>query len=93
MSIDETAMLLAGQLVRNHCGTFYFDKPGVWTDGRGWPESRRLHRVDGPAIVWADGTQEWWVEGQLHRVDGPAIIYADGDQVWCSRSARLDKSV
>ena len=23
----------------------------------------QLHRLDGPAIEWADGTREWWVNG------------------------------
>ena len=38
--------------------------------------------VDGPAIIAADGTQEWWVNGQLHRLDGPAVIGAYGTQEW-----------
>ena len=36
----------------------------------------------GPARIWADGSQEWWVEGLLHRLDGPAYIGADGGQSW-----------
>ncbi|CAB4122722.1 hypothetical protein UFOVP29_59 [uncultured Caudovirales phage] len=32
--------------------------------------------------VDADGSQEWWVNGELHRLDGPAYISADGDQEW-----------
>ena len=38
----------------------------------------RLHRTDGPALVHASGTREWWQHGLLHRTDGPAIEYADG---------------
>ena len=41
-----------------------------------------LHREDGPAIIWADGTQVWWINGNHHREDGPAVIYASGTQVW-----------
>jgi len=26
-----------------------------------------LHRLDGPAIEWANGGKEWWVDGKLHR--------------------------
>ena len=43
---------------------------------------RSRHRLDGPAFIGADGTQEWWVNGQLHRLDGPAVIGADGTQEW-----------
>ena len=30
----------------------------------------------------ADGTKEWYLNGQLHRVDGPAIEYASGTKAW-----------
>jgi hypothetical protein len=33
-------------------------------------------------IIYANGTQEWWVNGKWHRLDGPAIIWADGTQEW-----------
>ncbi len=82
MSIHETAMLLSGQLVRNHRGTFYFDKPGHWIDSTGLPLWEHLHRLDGPAAIYANGKQEWWIDGQLHRADGPAVIYSNGHQVW-----------
>ena len=39
----------------------------------------KLHREDGPAVVYWNGTVEYWVEGKLHREDGPAIIYSTGD--------------
>lgn len=41
-------------------------------------ENDLLHSEDGPAIVHASGTREWWRHGLLHREDGPAIEYADG---------------
>ena len=41
-----------------------------------------LHRENGPAIIWANGYQEWYKEDKLHRLDGPAVIYATGDQEW-----------
>lgn len=37
-----------------------------WSNGK-------LHRKDGPAVIYEDGTQEWWLEGIRHRYDGPAI--------------------
>ena len=41
-----------------------------------------LHRTDGPAIEFADGSKRWWVESQLHRLDGPAVEWADGSKEW-----------
>lgn len=34
---------------------------------------RLLHRVDGPAVEYANGNREWFINGKLHRIDGPAI--------------------
>lgn len=52
----------------------------------------RLHRADGPAVVWPDGTTEWWRDGFRHRVGGPAIEYAGrGVEYWFEgRRHRLD---
>jgi hypothetical protein len=80
--IDETAMLLSGQLVRNEDGTFYFDKPGNWVDENGWHASEHLHRIGGPAIIYAVGNQFWYLNGKLHREDGPAAIWTSGSQFW-----------
>jgi len=41
-----------------------------------------LHREDGPASEWNNGTREWYKEGEPHREDGPAIIYEDGSVAW-----------
>jgi len=41
-----------------------------------------IHREDGPAIIRADGSQLWYINGNRHREDDPAVIYADGTQVW-----------
>lgn len=38
------------------------------------PENQRLHRFDGPAIIYPNGDKKWYEYGQLHRVSGPAII-------------------
>jgi hypothetical protein len=46
------------------------------------PGTRVLHRLDGPAIEYADGIREWWVDGKRHRLDGPAIEYASGTREW-----------
>ena len=44
--------------------------------------NNKLHRKDGPAVEFADGSKEWWKNGKLHRKDGPAIEYANGDKSW-----------
>ena len=47
-----------------------------------WYLNGKHHRVDGPAIEYANGTKSWFLHGKRHRVDGPAGEYADGDKVW-----------
>jgi len=42
----------------------------------------KLHRLDGPAVEYADGSKMWYVDGQLHRLDGPAFEAADGCKYW-----------
>ena len=42
----------------------------------------KLHREDGPAVVFIDGYMEWWQNGQLHRIDGPAVEWANGTKEW-----------
>ena len=41
-----------------------------------------LHRDDGPAVVFADETKQWYQNDKLHRTDGPAIEYANGTKQW-----------
>jgi len=45
-------------------------------------EDGELHREDGPAIEWASGSKEWWVNHKRHREDGPAIEWASGSKEW-----------
>ena len=40
-----------------------------------------LHRIDGPALEEADGSKEWYLNGDLHREDGPAVELLD-EYVW-----------
>ena len=42
----------------------------------------QLHRIDGPAVEYKDGTKEWWINGKLHRIDGPAVERANGTKAW-----------
>lgn len=34
----------------------------------------QLHREDGPAIIFDNGSKHWYINGNPHRSDGPAII-------------------
>ena len=47
-----------------------------------WRLNGYHHRVDGPAIEWADGSKEWYLHGKRHRVDGPACEWANGTKHW-----------
>lgn len=54
--------------------------------------SRTTRGADGlvlPAIIWANGSQDWYLDGNRHRVDKdaegntlPAMIKADGEKQW-----------
>jgi hypothetical protein len=41
-----------------------------------------IHREDGPAITYHDGSKCWVINGEYHRDDGPAIEWANGDKWW-----------
>ena len=57
------------------CDTDYFGNKEWFQDGK-------LHRDDGPAIEWTDGSLWWHQNGELHRDDGPAMVNADGTKEW-----------
>lgn len=42
----------------------------------------QLHRLDGPAIEYIDGSNVWYQNGELHRLNSPAIEYASGTKYW-----------
>ena len=44
--------------------------------------ANQLHRDEGPAIEWRNGTKSWFQYGIRHRTDGAAIEYSDGDKAW-----------
>ena len=40
----------------------------------------KYHRCgDKPAIIYSDGTKEWWENGKRHRARGPAFIDVYGN--------------
>ena len=53
-----------------------------WGTKQWYNKKGQLHRTDGPAVVYADGTKQWWQNDERHRTDGPAVVYADGTEIW-----------
>jgi hypothetical protein len=43
------------------------------------------HRINGPALLYQNGTRLWHQYGRKYRKDKPAIIYANGLERWCTR--------
>lgn len=41
-----------------------------------------LHRDDGPAVEYADGSKAWFQNGKRHRIGGAAAEYTDGCKAW-----------
>jgi hypothetical protein len=48
-----------------------------WSNERG-----QYHREGGPAIVWENGSQVWYINGKIHRENGPAYIDINGYKEW-----------
>ena len=38
----------------------------------------KLHREDGPAVIYSNGNFSYWIDGKKHREGGPAVIYSNG---------------
>lgn len=57
-----------------------------WRDENGY-----FHRIDGPAIMFNDGGEQWRLHGKLHRTDGPAIKKADGTKYWFINGNQLSE--
>jgi len=53
------------------------DKTVCWCN-----DKDQLHRLEGPAVEYADGYKAWWFDGKRHRLDGPAVEYANGYKAW-----------
>lgn len=47
-----------------------------------WYHDGKLHRIDGPAREFVDGTRFWYLHGQKHREDGPAEVFSSGNRYW-----------
>ena len=59
-----------------------YNRKEVTTDYTKYYLDNKYHRLDGPAVEWANGSKEWYINGQRHRTDGPAIERADGYKFW-----------
>ena len=68
----------------------------IETDERGtrryYNSAGQLHRLDGPAVVYAGGANAWYQNGLRHRTDGPAIERADGTKRWYINGVRLTEA-
>ena len=51
-----------------------------------------LHRVNGPALIYANGTKYWFQNGKMHRLGGPAVTHVNGTRLWYQNNEchRLD---
>ncbi len=55
--------------------------------------TNKVHREDGPALLWDNGTTVWIQHGKHHRMDGPSSINSIGRQRWCIRGRDVTKKV
>jgi hypothetical protein len=54
----------------------------VYNDFTEWSVKGIVHRENGPAVEYANGSKHWYKDGQRHRENGPAVEYADGSKQW-----------
>ena len=48
------------------------------TDRKCWYVDEKLHREDGPAVEYVNGSKSRYIDDKLHREDGPAIERSNG---------------
>jgi hypothetical protein len=51
----------------------------------------QCHRIGEPAVVYTDGTKEFWERGQRHCATGAAVRHADGDNEFWLHGARVSQ--
>lgn len=54
--------------------SFGKDRELVQTFTIDFNNSKILHKEDGPAVIWSDGSKEYFINGFLHNENGPAIV-------------------
>jgi hypothetical protein len=50
-----------------------------------------LHRTDGPAVIYSDGFEAYFINDVRHRLDGPAVIYGNGVVRYWINGVQLSK--
>ena len=68
-------------------------KETIYPDGRitYTLDDGRYHREDGPARIWPDKREKWYMYDELHRIKGPAFITPDRLEWWVDGMvSRLD---
>jgi len=71
------------------------DQPICETDEDGdkrWTLNGLLHREDGPALEYTNGSTLWYHHGALHRLDGPAEEWVNGYKYWWYQGERISCS-
>ena len=51
-------------------------------------DNNKLHREDGPAVIFKNGYEAWYLNGLLHREDGPAKG-KNGTNEWWYKGRRI----
>ena len=79
---DKIASIVRLKYNNKTCFTFLNDKTTRFLASNGTLEiyvqvnyhiSKILHNYPGPAIVYPNGDEEYWIQGTRHRDDGPAV--------------------
>ena len=70
--IDKTRLEICDKQV------FHINRYGT----KEWYLNGERHRVDGPAIEYANGGKRWYLNDILHRENGPAVEFANGHKEW-----------
>ena len=59
---------------------------------RYYNNSGQLHRLDGPAVIWRDGSEAWFHNGKLHRTTGPAVALTNRTTTWWIHGVQYTES-
>ena len=59
---------------------------------RYYSSDNQLHRDEGPAVEYTNGTKYWYQNGLPHRIDGPAIEYKSGHKEWWLNGEELTEA-
>ena len=78
MSLDALIEALIGYTETDSLGNVYH-----------YNNEGQLHRLNGPAVLRANGVRYWYKNNLRHRMDGPAIEFPDGDACWYINGMRL----